>query len=282
VTLRAYVPTAILVCATAAGLGLPAAGRGASGASGSGGGTPTGGGGTSGGGGLSPGPGGSSSGPQAQPANVPVSATAGGITVATDSSAPLRSSLRFTGSVPESDAGDVIEIQRSSQQTEWSWTTAAESTVQSDGSFTIVWRTTQAGQLTIRTVLASAGATSSSGGGTSASPEAGASASSGWPTLTVNVYRKSIATLFGPGFYGHRTACGEVLRRSTIGVANRTLPCGTPVSVYYQGRTLVVPVIDRGPYANGANWDLTMAAGRALGIEGTVKVGVVPLQQTTS
>ena len=64
-----------------------------------------------------------------------------------------------------------------------------------------------------------------------------------------------------------------------IGLANRTLKCGTEVAVYYQGRTLTVPVIDRGPYANGADWDLTMATGRALGIAGTAQIGAVSLPQ---
>ena len=64
-----------------------------------------------------------------------------------------------------------------------------------------------------------------------------------------------------------------------IGVTNRTLRCGEHVSVYFQGRTLSVPVIDRGPYANGADFDLTMATGRALGIGGTEQIGAVSLPQ---
>jgi hypothetical protein len=91
------------------------------------------------------------------------------------------------------------------------------------------------------------------------------------------VYLPALATLYGPGFYGRRTACGVILRRNTVGVAHRRLRCGTPVAIYYQGRTLVVPVIDRGPYANGANWDLTMAAGKALGMNGTGEIGAVSL-----
>ena len=93
----------------------------------------------------------------------------------------------------------------------------------------------------------------------------------------VTVYLPALATLYGPGFYGRRTACGVVLRRKTVGVAHRWLRCGTPVAIYYQGRTLVVPVIDRGPYANGANWDLTMSAGNALGMDGTGDIGAVSL-----
>ena len=64
------------------------------------------------------------------------------------------------------------------------------------------------------------------------------------------------------------TACGETLHPTTIGVANRTLKCGTKVALYYRGRTMIVPVIDRGPYANHADWDLTQATGQALGIAG--------------
>ena len=96
----------------------------------------------------------------------------------------------------------------------------------------------------------------------------------------MTIYRPSGATLYGPGFWGRRTACGVVLRRYTVGVANRTLPCGTPVAVYYQGRTMILPVIDRGPFADGADWDLTMAAGRALGVNTTVMIGAVSLPRT--
>ncbi len=95
--------------------------------------------------------------------------------------------------------------------------------------------------------------------------------------MTVIIYRPATATQYGPGFYGHRTACGAVLRRKTLGVANRTLPCGTRVAVYYGGRMIVVPVIDRGPYTRGVDWDLTEATGRALGIRGTARIGAVSL-----
>ena len=46
----------------------------------------------------------------------------------------------------------------------------------------------------------------------------------------------AIATQYGPGFYGQRTACGQKLRPTTIGVANRTLKCGTQVAIYWHGR----------------------------------------------
>jgi rare lipoprotein A (peptidoglycan hydrolase) len=97
------------------------------------------------------------------------------------------------------------------------------------------------------------------------------------PPIGVIAYRPSIATLFGPGLYGNHTACGVPLRKPTLGVANRKLPCGTQVAIYYRGRTVIVPVIDRGPYANHANWDLTMATGRALGMNSTSTIGAMSL-----
>ncbi len=92
----------------------------------------------------------------------------------------------------------------------------------------------------------------------------------------------ALATWFGPGFYGQQTACGQTLTPAVVGVANRTLPCGTLVRFGYKGRTATVPVIDRGPYAhNGAQWDLTTGAATALGMADTARlhtrvVGSVP------
>jgi rare lipoprotein A len=102
------------------------------------------------------------------------------------------------------------------------------------------------------------------------------------PAVTITVYRRSLATLYGPGLYGDQTACGEVLTRRTLGVANRTLKCGTEISIYFDGRSLTVPVIDRGPYAHGANWDLTMATARALGMLGTGVVGAATVPAVAS
>ena len=65
---------------------------------------------------------------------------------------------------------------------------------------------------------------------------------------------------YGPGFYGHNGACGLVpggIQADTIGVAHRTLPCGTRVTFRYNGRTVTTIVIDRGPYVSGRIWDMT-------------------------
>lgn len=85
--------------------------------------------------------------------------------------------------------------------------------------------------------------------------------------------REQIATWFGPGFYGQETACGQKMTPVVVGVASRTLPCGTLVLISYKGHHLTVPVIDRGPYAhNGATWDLTWGAASELSIEDTVRI----------
>jgi len=73
------------------------------------------------------------------------------------------------------------------------------------------------------------------------------------------VYRAVRASYYGPGLYGNRLACGGRLTRGKIGVANKTLPCGTRVRLHYHGRTVTAPVIDRGPYAAGRTYDLTEA-----------------------
>lgn len=92
--------------------------------------------------------------------------------------------------------------------------------------------------------------------------------------------RKSIATWYGPGMWGNQTACGVTLKPTTMGVAHRTLPCGTKVTVAYGGEFERVRVIDRGPYANNADWDLTLAASDALGFTpaGVDKIRAAPIR----
>lgn len=87
------------------------------------------------------------------------------------------------------------------------------------------------------------------------------------------------ATWYGPGFYGHRTACGQTLTKATIGVAHKRLPCGTPVTFAYRGHWVRAKVIDRGPYNAGYSWDLSGKLAKQLGFlstgAGRVKAAVV-------
>lgn len=84
--------------------------------------------------------------------------------------------------------------------------------------------------------------------------------------------RSAGATWYGPGLYGNGTACGRTLRPGTVGVAHRTLPCGTVVKFNYRGRTLVTRVIDRGPYTAGNDFDLTNGARLALHFPGVARL----------
>jgi hypothetical protein len=85
---------------------------------------------------------------------------------------------------------------------------------------------------------------------------AAATATGGWHTAYVSWY--------GPGFYGKRTACGLAYTREIVGVAHRTLPCGTRVTFRNGSRVVTTRVIDRGPYVAGRNWDLSAGLCTAL------------------
>jgi hypothetical protein len=183
------------------------------------------------------------------------------MSISTRASAVLRGQLRVAGRVAPSLAGSTIEIDRLGRQTGEQWAPTATATVADDGSFAAVWHVNHIGRFALRAIISG-----------HESHAAGAS-----PTVMTTIFRPSLATFYGPGFFGHRTACGQVLSHRTLGVANRTLPCGTPVALLYRGRTLIVPVIDRGPYSNGADWDLTSATAAALGMTGTETIGAVSL-----
>jgi hypothetical protein len=78
-------------------------------------------------------------------------------------------------------------------------------------------------------------------------------------TRRVTVYRPAAASYYGPGLYGGALACGGTLEPGTMGVAHKWLPCGTKVRLRYRGRSVTVPVVDRGPYVAGRDFDLTEA-----------------------
>ena len=88
----------------------------------------------------------------------------------------------------------------------------------------------------------------------------------------LNVYRVASASWYGPGFYGNRTGCGGTLRYGQLGVAHKSLPCGTMVTFKHGRRKVRVPVIDRGPYAPGRQFDLTAALARQLGLTGVRRI----------
>jgi rare lipoprotein A len=199
--------------------------------------------------------------PPTPAAGAPVSPTAVGGALAVTPSALLQHQVAVvSGSVPVADAGHPLWLQV--RRGRRSWVPVLSAAAAADGSFAISWRANRTGRLTLRVVSSGLASTSS----VTATPQ-----------VTLSVYAQVVATWYGPGLYGNRTACGEKLTRHIVGVADRTLACGTPMTLTYNGQTLTLPVIDRGPYANGATLDLTQAAAEELGVTQTVDVAMLVL-----
>ena len=198
-------------------------------------------------------------GTQYQPSPSTVAATNGDVAIVTRVDALLRRTTRFRGSVAAAYAGRTVAIQRFDPLLS-TWAQASTATVAADGSYLARWKADVLGVLRIRAVVQNPGQATAA----SASPEVG-----------VTVYRQALATWYGPGFYGRNTACGLTMTHALMGVAHKTLACGTPVAVSYKGRRVTVPVVDRGPFANGAKYDLTSAAAQALNFTVTDRVGVL-------
>jgi rare lipoprotein A (peptidoglycan hydrolase) len=113
---------------------------------------------------------------------------------------------------------------------------------------------------------AATGAKAATGGATT-------TASASEDELAFSPFRYGGASWYGgPSMWGRKTACGQTLRPSTLGVAHKKLPCGTTVKFVYHGHVLITRVIDRGPYVTGRSWDFTQAASEALDFEGVGRV----------
>ena len=134
------------------------------------------------------------------------------------------------------------------------WKTVARTHTVSHGRFRTNWRGNSLGRFNLRVTAPASGAAARSARG------------------KVIVYRAASASWYGPGLYGNKLACGGTLTPGTLGVANKTLPCGTKVTLRYHGHSATVPVVDRGPYAAGRDYDLTAATKNKLhfGSTGTV------------
>ncbi len=90
--------------------------------------------------------------------------------------------------------------------------------------------------------------------------------------------QRGVASWYGPGFHGRKTANGERFNTRAMTAAHRTLPFGTKVRVVNErnGRSVVVRINDRGPFTRGRVIDLAQAPAQALGISGTAVVAVIP------
>ncbi|MCW3047837.1 MAG: hypothetical protein JWO74_2121 [Solirubrobacterales bacterium] len=178
----------------------------------------------------------------------------------------LGATMRFRGTLGAAHAGQTVEVDR--LQPDGTWAPAASAPAGPDGSFLARWRADAVGQFTMRAIVRPAGGDAQAAGAP--------------PQAQVTIFRPARATWYGPGLYGRRTACGSVLTDRLLGVAHRTLPCGTPVTLFHDGRSVTVPVVDRGPFGDGASYDLTQATAEQLGLTQTSTIGAMPQHGTSS
>jgi rare lipoprotein A (peptidoglycan hydrolase) len=151
--------------------------------------------------------------------------------------------LRVHGAVRSQHAGQVVRLQA---QRSGTWVTLDRAATGPAGRYALSYRTTRTGSWLVRVRAAAANRLLG----------------------RLNVYRQAYASWYGPGLFGGHLACGGTLTPGTLGVANKRLPCGTKVGFRYRGRSVRVPVIDRGPYVGGREYDLTAATKERLGFRG--------------
>lgn len=159
-------------------------------------------------------------------------------------------SASVDGKLVPARAGHLVELQRRDGR---HWRTLARTFTGSRGRFALRYVPRRLGEQRLRVLF----------------PGDAGAAPSARRVGVLSVFRLAGASWYGGG---GSLACGGWLSGSTLGVANKTLPCGTLVTLRYGARSIRVPVVDRGPYVAGRDFDLTEAAKQALGFEGVGEV----------
>jgi len=109
-----------------------------------------------------------------------------------------------------------------------------------------------------------------------------------FPGYPVGYVERGVASWYGPGFHGNKTANGERYDMYKLTAAHRTLPLGSVAVVrsLTTGRHVTVRINDRGPFARGRIVDLSLAGAHALGMTGTgtdqIELRVVGYQGRTA
>ena len=173
----------------------------------------------------------------------------------------LGSRVSLTGMLAGSGSGRSVEVQLHGRS--GAWLTVARGPAARDGSFKLSWRAPKSGRFLARAVTA--GAHKSELAAT--------------PTTVITVHNKTQATWYDQA--GTTSACGVKLRKATLGVAHKTLPCGTRLDFSFRGKSITIPVIDRGPFVNGVSYDLTIEVARRLGFVNTGRGAVGVLRSGT-
>ena len=91
-----------------------------------------------------------------------------------------------------------------------------------------------------------------------------------FPGYPVGFVERGVASWYGPGFHGNKTANGERYDMHQLTAAHRTLPLGSIAVVRSMstGQQVTVRINDRGPFARGRVLDLSLAGAQALGMTG--------------
>ena len=160
----------------------------------------------------------------------------------------LGRSVPVHGVLTPAQAGRAVAVQASRGH---GWKTVARAKTDAQGRFQAKWRPNTAREYGLRAVVTGPnGAQAAVHGGVSA-------------------YQPAAASWYGPGLMGQHLACGGTLDNGVVGVANKTMPCGSRVRLRYRGHTVVARVVDRGPYVAGREFDLTPATKSKLGFGST-------------
>ncbi len=162
---------------------------------------------------------------------------------------------RVRGRLLPRRAGRVVLLER---RTRRGWSAIDRTRTGPTGRYTLTHRTGSAGSLTVRVRAAGDARTRP------ARRVVG----------RVNAFRPAFASWYGPGLYGNALGCGGRLSPGTVGVAHKSLPCGTPVVLRLGSNIVRTRVIDRGPYVGGREFDLTAATKARLGFGSTGTIGV--------
>ncbi len=90
-------------------------------------------------------------------------------------------------------------------------------------------------------------------------------------------FQRGVASWYGPGFDGNYTANGEVFDQYAMTAAHPSLPFGTRLLVTNldNGRSVLVRITDRGPFAGDRVIDLSLGAAESIGMIGS---GVADVQ----
>jgi hypothetical protein len=159
---------------------------------------------------------------------------------------------RIAGRVRPAAAGRLVVLQRRAHR---HWVTIARTRTRAHGRYTLRYRTRDAISAALRVRVAGGhgltGRTRSVG--------------------RLEAFRPALASWYGEG---QALACGGHMTPGMMGVAHKSLPCGTKVTIRYRGHQVRVPVVDRGPYAGGREFDLGPGVRSALHFDGVGTVQV--------